>query len=46
VTFETKENPYFAVVKKDNNTTYVKLDDGYSQSISNFDVYGQRSRKV
>jgi uncharacterized protein YfaS (alpha-2-macroglobulin family) len=42
VTFETKENPYFAVVKKDNNTTYVKLDDGYSQSISNFDVDGQR----
>lgn len=31
---------YFAVVKKDKNTTYVKLDDGLSQSLSNFNVSG------
>ena len=38
----TLEQPgYFAVVKKDNNTTYVRLDDGNSLSVSNFDVDGQ-----
>lgn len=31
---------FFAVVRKDKSTTYVKLDDGNSQSLSNFNVDG------
>ncbi len=37
---ESEKKAYFAVVKKDNNTTYIKLDDGNSQSLSNFNVDG------
>lgn len=40
-----KKQGYFAVVKKDNNTTYVKLDNGYSLSMSNYDVDGQTLQK-
>lgn len=36
---------FFAIVKKDNNTTYVKLYDGSAQSVSNFDVDGTRLQK-
>lgn len=36
---------FFAVVKKDNNTTYIKLGDGNSKSLSNFDVDGARLQK-
>ncbi|HEU4496067.1 MAG TPA: MG2 domain-containing protein [Flavobacterium sp.] len=36
---------FFAVVKKDKNTTYVKLDDGNSQSVSNFNVDGEALQK-
>jgi uncharacterized protein YfaS (alpha-2-macroglobulin family) len=36
---------FFAIVKKDNNTTYVKLADGNSQSLSNFDVDGAKLQK-
>lgn len=45
VTLSHDTKAYFAIVKKDNNTTYIKLDDGVSQSISNFDVDGTRLQK-
>lgn len=33
---------YFAIVKKDKHTTYIKLDEGHSNSVSNFDVSGNK----
>ena len=36
---------FFAIIKKDNNTTYVKLDDGSSQSVSSFNVDGEALQK-
>lgn len=36
---------FFAIVKKGNNTTYVKLYDGNSQSVSSFDVDGTKLQK-
>lgn len=39
------KNAYFAVVKKNNNTTYLRLDDGTSLSVSNFDVDGASLQK-
>jgi uncharacterized protein YfaS (alpha-2-macroglobulin family) len=36
---------YFAIITKDNNTTYVKLDEGQSLSVSNFDVGGEQLQK-
>lgn len=36
---------YFAIVTNDNNTTYVKLDEGQSLSVSNFDVGGEQLQK-
>ena len=33
---------YFALVTKDNHTTYIKLDEGQSNSVSNFNVSGKR----
>lgn len=36
---------YFAVVTKDNNTTYIKLDDGTPLSLSNFNVDGVQLQK-
>lgn len=36
---------YFAIVKRGKNTTYVKLDDGTSLSVSNFDVSGEVLQK-
>ena len=36
---------YFATVTKDKNTTYVKLDEGQSLSVSNFDVGGVQLQK-
>lgn len=44
-TFELNKKAFFAVVKKDKNTTYVKLDDGYSQAVSSFDVDGEVVQK-
>lgn len=38
----TPKYAYFAVVSKDNETTYVKLDEGMSLSVSNFDVSGKK----
>jgi len=40
VSFNAAKGGYFAIVKKDNNTTYVKLYDGNSKSVSSFDVDG------
>lgn len=45
VTLSHDRMAFFAIVKKDNNTTYVKLEDGVSQSVSNFDVDGTRLQK-
>jgi hypothetical protein len=36
---------YFAIVRKGDNSTYVKLDDGLSLSVSNFDVSGETLQK-
>jgi len=36
---------YFAIVTKDNQTTYVKMDEGQSLSVSNFDVSGEKLQK-
>jgi uncharacterized protein YfaS (alpha-2-macroglobulin family) len=45
VDFVLDKPAYFAVVKKDNNTTYVKLGDGNSQSLSNFNIDGAKLQK-
>ncbi|MDP5096985.1 MAG: MG2 domain-containing protein, partial [Flavobacterium sp.] len=42
---ELKKYAFFAIVSKDNNTTYVKLDEGQSLSVSNFDVGGEELQK-
>lgn len=39
-TFNNTSNAFFVVVSKDKNTTYVKLSDGESLSMSKFDVSG------
>lgn len=39
------KNAYFAIVSKDNQKTYIKLDDGYSLSLSNFNVSGKKLQK-
>lgn len=44
-TFVFPAKAFFAVVKKDDNTTYVKLDDGNSLSVSNFDIDGEKLQK-
>lgn len=44
-TADIKKYAYFAIVTKDNNTTYVKLDEGRSLSISNFEVSGEELQK-
>ena len=36
---------YFAIVTQGENTTYMKLDDGTSLSVSNFDVSGETLQK-
>jgi len=36
---------FFAIVTKNNSTTYVKLDEGQSLSVSNFDVGGEQLQK-
>ncbi|CEN44449.1 hypothetical protein CCAN2_1380004 [Capnocytophaga canimorsus] len=33
------------MVKKDANTTYVKIDNNYAQSVSKYDVDGVRLQK-
>ncbi|MET3047192.1 alpha-2-macroglobulin family protein [Flavobacterium covae] len=43
--FDLKKFAYFAIVKQGKNTTYVKLDDELSLSLSNFDVAGESLQK-
>lgn len=45
VNFNAGKAGFFAIVKKDNNTTYIKLYDGSSKSVSNFDVDGTQLQK-
>ncbi|NJM80030.1 MAG: hypothetical protein HC854_11150, partial [Flavobacterium sp.] len=44
-TADVKRYAYFAIVTKDKNTTYVKLDEGQSLSVSNFEVSGEALQK-
>lgn len=43
--FDLNKFAYFAIVSHENQTTYVKLDDGLSLSVSNFDVSGNILQK-
>ena len=45
VSFQLDKMAYFAIITKDKNATYVKLDDELSLSISNFDVSGETLQK-
>ncbi|MFV9551715.1 MG2 domain-containing protein [Algibacter sp. PT7-4] len=42
---DSNKNAAFAIVTKGNNTTYVKLHDGNSLSLSKFDVSGNRLQR-
>ncbi|RYZ79898.1 MAG: hypothetical protein EOP06_26325, partial [Proteobacteria bacterium] len=44
-TFKPNKYAYFAIVTKDKQSTYVKLDDELSLSVSNFDVSGETLQK-
>jgi alpha-2-macroglobulin len=43
--FELNKFAYFAIVTQGTQSTYVKLDDGNSLSVSNFDVAGEALQK-
>jgi uncharacterized protein YfaS (alpha-2-macroglobulin family) len=45
VSFQLEKFAYFAIVTKGDQSTYVKLDDELSLSVSNFDVSGQTLQK-
>lgn len=45
ILFDIDNNAAFAIVSKGNNTTYIKLDDGNSLSLSKFDVSGNRLQR-
>jgi alpha-2-macroglobulin len=45
VKFELDKFAYFAIVTQGDQSTYVKLDDGHSLSVSNFDVAGEALQK-
>ena len=45
VTFQLDKLAYFAIVTLGNQSTYVKLDDGNSLSVSNFDIAGETLQK-
>ena len=45
VSFQLDKMAYFALVTKNKSTTYVKLDDELSLSLSNFDVSGETLQK-
>lgn len=42
---DLKKYAYFAIVTKGNHITYVKLDEGHSLSVSNFNVGGEELQK-
>jgi uncharacterized protein YfaS (alpha-2-macroglobulin family) len=43
--FKLNKFAYFAIVTQGKNATYIKLDDGNSLSVSNFDVSGETLQK-
>lgn len=43
--FQVDKYAFFAIVSKDKQATYVKLDEGYSLTVSNFDVSGEKLQK-
>jgi uncharacterized protein YfaS (alpha-2-macroglobulin family) len=43
--FDSDKEAFFAIISKSNNTTYVKLNDGNSLSLSKFDVSGASTQK-
>ena len=45
VKFSIDNNAYFAIVSKNNEKTYIKLDDGHSLSLSKFNVSGKKLQK-
>lgn len=45
VSFQLEKFAYFAIVTKGEQSTYVKLDDELSLSVSNFDVAGETLQK-
>ena len=45
VTIKSDKNAAFAIVSKGNNKGYIKLFDGNSLSLSNFDVSGTKTQK-
>lgn len=45
VSFQMEKIAYFAIVTQGKNSTYVKLDDELSLSVSNFDVSGETLQK-
>ena len=45
VSFQLDKMAYFAIITKGKNSTYVKLDDELSLSLSNFDVSGETLQK-
>ena len=45
VSFQLEKFAYFAIVTKGKQSTYVKLDDELSLSVSNFDVAGETLQK-
>lgn len=44
-TLETSKYAFFAVVSKADETTYIRLDEGQSLSVSNFDVSGKKMQE-
>lgn len=44
-TYDEDKEAYFAIISKAGNTTYVKLTDGNSLSLSKFDVSGVKTQK-
>jgi len=45
VTFDIDKHAVFAIVKKGSNSTYVKLTDGNTLSLSKFDVSGNKMQR-
>jgi len=43
--FKTTDEAFFAVISKDKNTTYVRIDDAKALLMSNFDVSGLKLQK-
>lgn len=43
--YQADREAHFAIVRKNNNITYIKLNDGSSLSLSKFDVSGVKTQK-